>query len=177
MEVWLCETLTVQSRTSAWRQHGFRPLIQHHPYFNVSKRTTYCDQKPATYPLSFLIAANNRIGMGLFPKVASLFHSVVLFYQQDSSLQELVILSHSTKLSILFLPSKLTKLKLHTDRLRDTTVSLACLPLDLCVCQLREATQPLNYEKDNLLEAPTGSKKRRGQRDSMDIKMNCKNST
>lgn len=60
--------------------------------------------------------------------------------------------------------------------LKETIISFACLPLALLchlyVCQLQEATQPLNYEKDNLLEAPTGSKKRGGQRDSMDIKIN-----
>lgn len=40
-----------------------------------------------------------------------------------------------------------------------------------------EATQTLNNDKDNLLEAPTGGKKRGGQRGSMDIRMNRKNRT
>ncbi len=39
----------------------------------------------------------------------------------------------------------------------------------LYVYKLQEATQTLNYVEDNLLEAPTGSKKKGGQRDSMDI--------
>lgn len=37
--------------------------------------------------------------------------------------------------------------------------------------------QTLNYKKDNLLETPTGSKNRGGNTDSMDIRINHKNST
>lgn len=94
-------------------QGSFSALIQQ-PYFTLSNRTIRCDLKLATYPLSFVLAANDRISMGLFPKVASLFHCPVLFFQVDSSLQELIILTHSTKLSILLLPRQLTMPKLRT---------------------------------------------------------------
>ncbi len=46
----------------------------------------------------------------------------------------------------------------------------------LYVYKLQEATQTLNYVEDNLLEAPTGSKKKGGQRDSMDIWINKRSS-
>lgn len=87
------------------------------PWFNNLSDLQYLTElfavhnllKPAhRYHLSLITAANERISYVVFPKETSLFHSLVRFINCIQVCKSYSFLSHSTKNSVLFLPSKLT---------------------------------------------------------------------